>query len=56
MYLDAAFKSAVAASQRAPWQIEDVIGDDDVLDFSRPFLPEALARTSSLTTAPFCRR
>ena len=49
MYLDAAFKSAVAASQRAPWQIEDVIGDDDVLDFSRPFLPEALARTSSLT-------
>lgn len=48
MYWDAAFKSAAAASRRVPWQIEDVIGDDDVLDFSRPFLPQALARTSSL--------
>lgn len=49
MYLDSAFKSAVTAARQAPWQIDDVIGDGDVLDFSRPFLPEALARTSSLT-------
>lgn len=49
MYLDPAFKGGATPSRRAPWQIEDVIGDDDVLDFSRPFLPEALARTASLT-------
>lgn len=49
MYLDPAFKGGATPSRRAPWQIEDVIGEDDVLDFSRPFLPEALARTASLT-------
>lgn len=54
MYRDNDYSAVLNVSYRAAWRIEDVIGDGDVLDFTRPFLPEALARTQSvarMTTA-----
>jgi hypothetical protein len=38
------YEAALTASQKVSWRIEDVIGGDKRLDFSRPFMPEALAR------------
>ena len=45
MYYDFNFKDVLAVSQRAAWQIEDVLPEDTRLDFGRNFLPESLART-----------
>lgn len=43
------YRQIYAASDRVAWHIDDVIGGDRRLDFSRPFLPESLARARSLT-------
>ncbi|MBI1181714.1 MAG: hypothetical protein GC201_14275 [Alphaproteobacteria bacterium] len=43
------FKDALAASERIHWRVEDLIGGDKRLDFSRPFMPESFARTETLT-------
>lgn len=48
MYHDYNFKDVFDASQRAGWQIDDVIGRDQQLDFSRPFLPEPLVRVAGV--------
>jgi len=40
------YDDVLASSQRATWQLDDVLPPDAELDFSRPFLPEALARTA----------
>ena len=48
MYHDYNFKDVLAASTRANWRIEDVIGPDSRLDFSRPFMPEGLARAEGV--------
>lgn len=42
------YQAALQNSLRIKWQIEDLIGGDKVLDFSRAFLPEALAATATL--------
>jgi hypothetical protein len=42
------YEAALAASERIRWRVEDLIGGDKRLDFSRPFLPESLARTETL--------
>ncbi|MBS1790307.1 MAG: diiron oxygenase [Acidobacteria bacterium] len=42
------FKDTLAASQKINWKIEDIIGGDKRLDFTRPFMPESLARVESL--------
>jgi hypothetical protein len=42
------YQASLAASERIAWRVEDVIGGDKGLDFSRPFLPESLARVESL--------
>jgi hypothetical protein len=42
------YATLLATSQRANWRIEDIIGADKRLDFSKPFLPEALARVEPL--------
>jgi hypothetical protein len=34
-------------AERINWWVEDLIGGDKSLDFSKPFLPENLARTAS---------
>ena len=42
------YQAVLASSARAQWQIEDVIVEGAGLDFTRPFMPEALARTGGL--------
>ncbi|MBK8909057.1 MAG: hypothetical protein IPM60_14525 [Rhodospirillales bacterium] len=49
MYHDYTYESALAASHRASWRIEDIIGEGKHLDFGKPFLPESLARVQPLT-------
>jgi len=48
VFHDFRYPAILAASNRAAWQIDDVIGPGAALDFSRPFLPEAFARTAEL--------
>jgi hypothetical protein len=43
------YQSALAASAGVNWRIEDIIGGDKRLDFTKPFMPEALARVEPLT-------
>ena len=42
------YEATLKSSQKSNWKIEDIIGGERVLDFSRPFMPESLARTSEL--------
>lgn len=42
------FKDCLARAERITWRVEDLIGGDKKLDFSRPFLPESFARTEEL--------
>jgi hypothetical protein len=42
------FEAALAASEKVNWQVEDLIGGDKRLDFTRPFLPETLAGVEDL--------
>ena len=37
------YDDVLASSQRATWQLDDLLLPDAELDFSRPFLPEVLA-------------
>jgi hypothetical protein len=48
MFHDFRFSQVLAASNRAAWQIEQVLPPDASLDFGRPFLPEGIARTGAL--------
>jgi hypothetical protein len=43
------YETVLAASERAHWRVEDIIGGDTHLDFDRPFMPESLARVEPLT-------
>ncbi len=43
------YRDTIVASQKVNWRIEDIIGGEKKLDFSRPFMPESLARVSGLT-------
>jgi len=43
------YKTILASQQRTPaWSVEDLIGGEKRLDFTRPFLPEGLAGVESL--------
>lgn len=42
------YEAALAAAQKVNWRIEDIIGGDKGLDFSKPFMPEMLARVTGL--------
>ena len=42
------FKDCLARAERITWRVEDLIGGDKTLDFSKPFMPESLARTATL--------
>jgi hypothetical protein len=44
----ATYKDCLARAERITWRVDELIGPDRPLDFSRPFLPEALARTEEL--------
>jgi hypothetical protein len=43
------YQATLAASDSIHWRIEDIIGSDKRLDFSRPFMPESLAQVQSLS-------
>jgi hypothetical protein len=43
------FADVLEASDRIQWRVEDLIGGDKRLDFSKPFLPESLAQVEPLT-------
>jgi hypothetical protein len=42
------YQAALAASESNHWRVEDIIGGEKRLDFTRPFMPESLADTQSL--------
>jgi len=42
------YQSALSASDKINWRVEDIIGPDKPLNFELPFMPESLARTSAL--------
>jgi hypothetical protein len=50
------YRETLAASERVSWRVEDIIGDDRHLDFTRPFMPESLARTGALAILPAAER
>jgi hypothetical protein len=43
------YQSALAASERIGWKVDDIIGGDKQLDFSKPFMPESLAQVKQLS-------
>ncbi|HSD46089.1 MAG TPA: hypothetical protein VLB87_05680, partial [Pyrinomonadaceae bacterium] len=43
------YESALAASEVVHWRIEDIIGGEKRLDFTKPFMPETLARVEELS-------
>jgi hypothetical protein len=46
MYHQFTWAGVLAASARATWQLDDVMPQGTDLDFTRPFMPEKLARTA----------
>ena len=44
------YEAALSDSVKVNWQVQDLIGGDKRLDFSKPFLPESLAQVRSLET------
>lgn len=42
------YRDTLARSEKIAWRVEDLIGGDKRLDFTKPFLPESLARTAGL--------
>ena len=42
------YQETLAASVKANWRVEDIIGGDKRLDFTKPFMPDSLARVNSL--------
>jgi hypothetical protein len=48
MFHDFQYPAILAASNRAAWQIDEIIGHGAVLDFSKPFMPENLARIDGI--------
>lgn len=43
------YQATLEAAERVGWRVEDLIGGDKWLDFSRPFMPESLARVEQLS-------
>ncbi len=43
------YHATLAASEGIRWRVEDIIGGDKRLDFTKPFMPEALARVEPLS-------
>lgn len=49
MYQPYSYEEVLFAAERNAWRVEDLIGGERRLDFSKPFLPDSLARTQALT-------
>ena len=50
MYHDFTYQATLASSLRGAWALDDVLREDQELDFAQNFMPESLARTSELTS------
>ena len=48
MYHDFNYEATLASSLRAAWKLDDVLAEDQELDFTRNFMPDGLARTADL--------
>jgi hypothetical protein len=48
MFHDFTYPAILAASYRGAWQLDDVLPPEARLDFTRPFMPESLARTAAV--------
>jgi hypothetical protein len=48
MYHDFNYQATLSSSLRAQWQLDDVLGATQDLDFARNFMPESLARTANV--------
>ena len=46
MHIPYTYSETLAHAGRVAWRLEDVLGDQDRLDFSAPFLPDSLAGTA----------
>lgn len=42
------YKDTLARAEKISWRVEDLIGGGKTLDFSKPFLPESLARVAGM--------
>ncbi|HEX3184190.1 MAG TPA: diiron oxygenase [Pyrinomonadaceae bacterium] len=42
------YRETLAAAVKANWRVEDIIGGDKRLDFTKPFMPDSLARVNAL--------
>ncbi len=42
------YQETLAASVKANWRVEDIIGGDKRIDFLKPFMPDSLARVNSM--------
>ena len=49
MHSNYSYESALAASDRVNWKVEDIIGGEKTLDFSKAFLPESLAQVNGIS-------
>jgi len=57
MYHDFNYEATLASSLRAQWQLDDVLREDQDLDFTRNLMPESLARTAAIDSLnPFEQR
>ena len=57
MYHNFDYEATLANSLRAQWELDDVLGENQELDFSRMFMPESLARTAVIAELnPFEQR
>ena len=42
------YQETLAASVKANWRVEDIIGGEKRIDFTKPFMPDSLARVNAL--------
>lgn len=42
------YRETLVVSDRVSWRLEDIVGEDKKMDFSKPFMPESLARVEEL--------
>ena len=43
------YQETLAASVKANWRVEDIIGGDKRIDFTIPFMPNSLARVNAMS-------
>ena len=48
MHNNYSYQGALEASERINWRVEDIIGGDKKLDFTKPFMPESLAQVKGI--------